>query len=362
MVQEELNSEKKLRQIVEPLLEWYRANRRVLPWRKNKDAYAVWVSEIMLQQTRVETVIPYYERFMARCPDVEALAACEEEELLKLWEGLGYYSRVKNMKKAACKVCEEYNGKFPEELEQLQKLPGIGAYTAGAIASIAFEKAAAAVDGNVLRVVTRLLQDDTDITDIQFRHKITTVLQKVYPKQGCGDFTQSLMELGATICVPNGMPKCIACPIRCVCEAYQNLTQTQYPVKKKKKDRKVQEKTVLLIQYQDNIALNKRSEKGLLAGMWELPNLDGYKTDQEIEKELISYGIVVDKIGSPKSTDKVIRHIFTHIEWNMICKIIECAEVAQDNPFTWVSREQIRTHISLPAAFQKVYRYLPDKV
>ena len=223
-----------LSQITEPLLAWYEKNARVLPWRENTDAYRVWVSEIMLQQTRVDTVIPYYERFLRRFPDVAALAAAPEQELLKMWEGLGYYSRVRNMQKAAQQICEKYNGIFPDEYEQLLSLPGIGAYTAGAVASIAWNKPYAAVDGNVLRVVTRLTADSREISDTKFKNEITAALQEIYPVDKCGIFTQSLMELGAVVCMPNGTPRCTECPLQSLCSACAAGTQPAYPVKKKK--------------------------------------------------------------------------------------------------------------------------------
>ena len=252
-----------LEQIVAPLLAWYGAGHRQLPWRETKDPYKVWVSEIMLQQTRVETVIPYYQRFMERCPDVTALAACEDGELLKLWEGLGYYSRVRNLKKAAQVICASYGGKFPETYEAVRALPGIGDYTAGAITSIAFGQARAAVDGNVLRVVTRLTQDSR------------------------------LMELGAVVCVPNGAPLCGECPLNALCGAYKQGTQMQYPVKKKKPERKTENKTVLLLLHQGQIALRKRGAQGILAGMWELPNIDGVRTAKQIRQELAQQNIAL---------------------------------------------------------------------
>ncbi len=344
--------DKDMEAFVAPLLAWYRTNKRDLPWRCDKDAYHIWVSEIMLQQTRVEAVIPYYQRFMEHCPNIASLAACKEEELFKLWEGLGYYSRVKNMKKAAQIICKDYQGQFPKEFEKILKLPGIGAYTAGAIASIAFEQAVAAVDGNVLRVITRLTQDSHDIMDMKFRKEVTTALERIYPKQGRGDFTQSLMELGAVVCVPNGVPKCGECPINFLCGAYQNRTQMQYPVKKKKAARKIQEKTVLVLRYKDKIALHKRSEEGLLSGMWELPNIDEYKTSKELCQWLMNHGIVVRDIQNPRN---VVKHIFTHIEWHMQYWIVSCEAVAEENNFTWVTQEQIKTQIPLPTAFRKVY-------
>lgn len=309
----------------------------------------------MLQQTRVEAVIPYYQRFMERCPNIASLAVCKEEELLKLWEGLGYYSRVKNMKKAAQIICNDHQGQFPKEFEKILKLPGIGAYTAGAIASIAFEQAAAAVDGNVLRVITRLTQDSRDIMDAKFRKEITIALERIYPKQGRGDFTQSLMELGAVVCVPNGAPKCKECPISFLCGAYRNRTQMQYPVKKKKAARKIQEKTVVVLWREDKIALHKRGEEGLLSGMWELPNIDGYKTTEELLQWFVNQGIAIRDIKKPQDTKNEVKHIFTHIEWHMQYWIVSCEAVTEENDFTWVAKEQIKTQIALPTAFRKVY-------
>lgn len=344
-----------LGKIVTPLLAWYHANSRSLPWRENKDPYRIWVSEIMLQQTRVEAVIPYYERFMERCPTISSLAACNDEELLKLWEGLGYYSRVRNLKKAAILICTRYQGQFPEAPEEILKLPGIGAYTAGAIASIAFEKAAAAVDGNVLRVITRLTEDSRDITDMAFRRQITQELEKVYPPKGRGDFTQSIMELGAVVCVPNGAPKCAECPLKCLCGAYSSGTQQQYPVKKKKPLRKIEEKTVLILKHQNKIAIRKRKSPGVLSGLWELPNLEGRPGKQQLLQWLAEEGLVIKDIQKPFSEEQSLRHIFTHIEWQMEYWIGECEAVGEKNDFTWVSTEQLETEIALPTAFKKVY-------
>lgn len=342
-----------LKKIVEPLLQWYSANERILPWRQNTDPYRVWVSEIMLQQTRVETVIPYYERFMERFPTIQSLARSDDEELLKLWEGLGYYSRVRNLKKAAQVICSEYEGKFPQGFEVILKLPGIGTYTAGAISSIAFEKARAAVDGNVLRVITRLTENVQDITDIKFRKQITEELEKVYPQSRRGDFTQSLMELGAMVCVPNGAPKCQVCPLNMLCGACQNQTQMQYPVKKKKAQRKIEQKTILILLYEDKIALSKRSEEGLLSGMWELPNLKGNKSEKEIIQWLSDREIVAERRQQTERIQK--KHVFSHIEWHMECEIMNCREVGMDNIFTWVTKEQLQKEIALPTAFKKVY-------
>ena len=346
----------KLEEIVAPLLDWYRANNRRLPWRENRDPYRVWVSEIMLQQTRVEAVIPYYERFMERFPTIAALAVCEDEELFKLWEGLGYYSRARNLKKAAQVICERHQGQFPEEYEEILALPGIGAYTAGAVSSIAFEKAKAAVDGNVLRVVTRLTQDSHDIMDAKFRNQVTAELETIYPAEGRGDFTQSLMELGAVVCVPNGEPKCEGCPLRRLCGACSSGTQLQYPIKKKKAERRIEQKTVLILKYQDKTALRKRENKGILSGMWELPNIDGSLNEQQVVQWLTKKGLNMSKIKPPVSGKKQLKHIFTHIEWHMTCWIVTCENEGSDQELIWVTDAQLESEIALPTAFRKVYQ------
>lgn len=309
-----------LSQITEPLLAWYEKNARVLPWRENTDAYRVWVSEIMLQQTRVDTVIPYYERFLRRFPDVAALAAAPEQELLKMWEGLGYYSRVRNMQKAAQQICEKYNGIFPNEYEQLLSLPGIGAYTAGAVASIAWNKPYAAVDGNVLRVVTRLTADSREISDTKFKRN-TAALQEIYPVDKCGIFTQSLMELGAVVCMPNGTPRCTECPLQSLCSACAAGTQPAYPVKKKKAGRRIEEKTVLLMIHAGKLALQKRAKSGLLGGMWELPNLSGKADIAQIKSGLKS--VESRTVGYKKA---VRCATFSHISsgiWKVILSNVE---------------------------------------
>ncbi len=348
-----------LEQVVVPLLHWYHKNQRCLPWRENREPYRVWVSEIMLQQTRVEAVIPYYERFMERFPTIASLAACEDEELFKLWEGLGYYSRARNLKKAAQVICGQHQGQFPAEYEEILALPGIGAYTAGAISSIAFEKANAAVDGNVLRVITRLMQDSHDIADAKFRSQVTADLEKIYPAEGRGDFTQSLMELGAVVCVPNGEPRCGECPLCSLCGAYRSGTQLQYPVKKKKADRKIEQKTVLILQFQDKIALRKRDNKGILSGMWELPNIDGMLDEQQVCGWLAERSFEVKEVKVLTGGQKQLKHVFTHIEWHMTCWIVICENEGSDGEMTWATAEQLEHDIALPTAFKKVYQKCP---
>lgn len=374
--------EHQLGQIVIPLLDWYHANKRKLPWRQDNDPYRIWISEIMLQQTRVEAVLPYYERFMERCPTVSSLAACDDEELFKLWEGLGYYSRARNLKKAAQIICSQYHGQFPMQFEDILTLPGIGVYTAGAVSSIAFGQARAAVDGNVLRVITRLTENSQDITDAGFRRHITEELEKIYPAQERGDFTQSLMELGAVVCLPNGTPKCEQCPLNSLCGAFQRGTQMLYPVKRPKKARKLEEITVLLLcckenfleESQEQIAVRKREQKGVLSGLWELPNLEGFFTEKQILGRLEEMGPALGLCNFRVSRKTNTRHIFTHVEWQMECMMIECeadrheskpdkcepdkctADERNDNnaSLIWVTRKQLKTEIALPTAFKKV--------
>lgn len=344
-----------LGKLVAPLLAWYEERKRVLPWRENTDAYRVWVSEIMLQQTRVDTVLDYYQRFMERLPDIGSLAAADEETLMKLWEGLGYYSRVKNMQKAARLICEQYYGEFPQAYEDILALPGIGPYTAGAVSSIAFEQPRAAVDGNVLRVITRLTADSRDITDNAFRRTVSEALEAVYPTGRCGAFTQSLMELGAIVCVPNGAPRCGECPLQTLCCACQNGTQSDYPVKKPKAAKKKQVWSVLLLTCGEHMALRKRSDGGLLGGLWEFPNVAGKVTKQALYDWLTQQGI---RPGGTEAIKKkgVRKHIFTHIEWEMHCYEIQCENMpdGQPEPFVWVERERLNTEIALPTAFRKL--------
>ncbi len=351
-----------MEEIVDPLIEWYRNNGRSLPWRKDRDPYRVWVSEIMLQQTRVETVIPYFERFVKRFPDIASLAASEDEELFKLWEGLGYYSRALNMKKAAQIICARYQGTFPEKFEEIMDLPGIGSYTAGAISSIAFEQAKAAVDGNVLRVITRLTENSWDISDVKFRRQVAELLEQIYPLKGKGDFTQSLMELGAVICVPNGEPRCGDCPLAFFCGAYHSGMQMQYPVKKKKIVRKIEQKTVLILRIrdiEDRVAIRKREDGGVLARMWEFPNLECILTRQEILQWLSNKNVTVKEMSGYGTQEQQIKHIFTHIEWHMTYWIVDCETVGEDNGFIWVTAQQLENEIALPTAFKKVYKKIP---
>ena len=335
-----------LQALPERLLPWFELNRRELPWRRDREPYHVWLSEIMLQQTRVEAVKGYYERFLQRLPTIEALASSEENELLKLWEGLGYYSRVRNLQKAADIIVREYGGVFPQEYDKVLALPGVGAYTAGAILSICFEQPTPAVDGNVLRVISRFLASDAPVSDERVKRGVAQELERIYPAGRCGDFTQALMELGATVCVPNGAPLCGSCPLRDLCKANLTGTQERYPVKAAKKPRRVEHRTVFFLQSGEKIAVCKRPKTGLLAGLWQLPDVPGELTVPQMLRQAEVWGV------HPRSIIKTVQrgHIFTHVEWKLTCCWLDCAE---ENSFTWVTRQELEERIGLPTAYRQ---------
>lgn len=344
-----------LTKIVQPLLSWFQGNARVLPWREEPTPYRVWVSEIMLQQTRVEAVKPYFERFTKELPDVKALAECEEEKLLKLWEGLGYYNRVRNMQIAAKTVMEEYGGQLPADYEQLLKLKGIGNYTAGAIASIAYGISVPAVDGNVLRVISRVTEDRSDIMKQSARTEMERALQEIMPESEAGAFNQALMELGATVCVPNGAPLCDKCPWQEFCEAYQKDCWQEIPVKSKAKPRRIEEKTVFIIRDGEKIVLHKRSSKGLLAGLYEFPNTKGHLTEEEalewIKGKKLS-PLRIQKLDSAK-------HIFSHVEWHMNGYMVRVDELTQDKSgMLFVDVKDSEDNYPIPAAFSAYTKYM----
>ncbi len=338
-----LYQNQELAALVEPLLAWYHANRRVLPWRENTDPYRVWISEIMLQQTRVEAVREAYVRFIAELPDVRSLARVSEERLYKLWEGLGYYSRARNLQKAARVVCEQYGGVFPSDAQTLAALPGIGEYTAGAIASIAFEKPTPAVDGNVLRVISRLCENPTDITTPSYKKEVANVLARIYPPTDRGSFTQALMELGAMVCLPGGAPLCERCPLFDLCRCGRKGTWERYPVKRARPARKVEHQTVFLLWCDGKIAVRKREGGGVLQGMWELPCVTGELTPEQVRVRLCAWGIT----GKPMA-QKTKKHIFTHIEWIMHPYILQCP--VRSPAFTWTEPDAV----ALPTAFKKI--------
>ena len=339
-----------LRQLPALLVAWHRANKRPLPWRADACAYHIWLSEIMLQQTRIEAVIPYYQRFLRELPTVEALAAVPEDRLLKLWEGLGYYSRARNLKKAATVIMEQYGGELPSTVRELKALPGIGDYTAGAIASMAFGRPEPAVDGNVLRVIARLTADDADIMLPATKKRVTQELRGVYPTgKDAGDFTEGLMELGETVCIPGGQPRCDDYPAARLCRAKALGLTDRLPVRAKAKQRKIQPRTVFLLLCNGKVALRKRPDSGLLAGMWEFPNVDGRLTAAKAKEQAQQWGCdpgVLQSVG-----DAV--HVFTHLEWHMSGYRVECRRAGE--AFVWASPDALRHEMAVPAAF-RAYR------
>lgn len=354
----QLSETERLDQSVQPLLEWFEVSARTMPWRSNPEPYWVWVSEIMLQQTRVEAVRAYFDRFIAALPNIESLANIEDEKLMKLWEGLGYYSRARNLKKAAIVCVEQYHGELPRTYEELLKLPGIGSYTAGAIASIAYEQEVPAVDGNVLRVISRLLAWEEDITKQSVKRKMEAALlelmKRVHPNPRT--FTAALMELGALVCIPNGAPCCMECPWKSICLARIQKKVERIPVKKKKIVRKIEERTVFLIQDGDLTAIKKRPSTGLLAGLYELPNIEGFYSEQEVKR------IWEEKLKLPLTVERLKdgKHIFSHIEWHMqayrviIPKILEQNKLLreQEGELFFVTQEELNTNYALPNAFK----------
>lgn len=338
---EELELIKKMRK---PIIEWYQKNKRELPWRVEKNPYHIWVSEIMLQQTRIEAVKQYYKRFLEQLPTIEELANVEEEKLLKLWEGLGYYNRARNLKKAAKMMQEKHDSKMPKTYRELVELPGIGEYTAGAISSIAYNEQVPAVDGNVLRVVSRVVGSKKDVLANKTKKEFTEKLKEIMPKQA-GDFNEGLMELGELICIPNGEPLCPKCPLQKICIAKnQNLTNI-LPVRNQKIKRKKEDVTVFLLEYKGEFAIRKRSKIGLLANMYEFPNVSRKTNKKEIEKILQEWKLTsnqIEKVGSH-------HHVFSHIEWNMVGYKVQVT--SKNKEFIWVTKEKIIEKYAIPGAF-----------
>ena len=344
-----------LYEMTAPVVSWFRKNKRDLPWRKKPDAYRVWVSEIMLQQTRVEAVKPYYERFLKELPTVKALAEAEEDNLLKLWEGLGYYNRVRNMQQAARQIMTDYHGEFPETYEEIRSLKGIGNYTAGAISAFAYGIPKPAVDGNVLRVISRVTGSREDIMKQSARTKIETELESVIPVDAPGDFDQGLIELGAIVCVPNGAPKCEECPVVHLCEAKKQGIIDEIPVKSKGKARKVEKRTVLLFKDGRKIAIQKRPAKGLLASLYEFPNLEGDLSLEEVTAYSKEIGLMPVRIKKLEDA----KHIFSHIEWHMTGYEVIVDELEKTNRkgFLFIHPDEIQKEYPIPSAFEKYIRY-----
>lgn len=335
------------------LLPWYERNKRDLPWRRDREPYHVWLSEIMLQQTRVEAVKGYYLRFLEEIPTVEALANAEDEVLHKLWEGLGYYSRVRNLKKAAQTIMNRYEGQFPEAYEDVLELSGIGEYTAGAICSIAFNRRKAAVDGNVLRVISRLTEDATPIDAAAYKKQVKHRLEAVYPAEA-GAFTQALMELGATLCGPNTAPRCEECPCRSFCGGAIHSTAAQYPVKTPKAQRKIEDKTVLILSGEGRYGLKKRPDHGLLAGLWQFPDTPGHLEPEQALQLVESMGLRPVELYRQVQR----KHVFTHIEWRMRGYYIEVREPIGD--LMWFSLTEIENKAALPTAYRQFWEEIEN--
>lgn len=331
---------------VAPLLVWYEQNARTLPWREDRNPYHIWLSEIMLQQTRVEAVIPYYHRFLAALPTIGKLAAVEEEQLLKLWEGLGYYSRARNLKKAAVLCVEQYGGMLPPTYDELLKLPGFGPYTAAAVASIAFGAPVPAVDGNVLRVVSRLCAYGEDIMLPAVRKAVFTCLLP-YMTEKPGEMNQAFMDLGALVCLPNGAPKCMDCPVSFCCEAFSNRQERLFPVKRAKAARRIEKRVVLLICAEQRVLLHKRDAQGLLAGLWEFPNFEGSSDETAVRDYCAGIGLPAKKICRLDDA----KHIFTHIEWHMTSFAVEMDRCIEVKDGVWVKAEDLKEQYPLPGAF-----------
>lgn len=332
--------------IKDPLLLWYRKQHRELKWRHTTNPYHIWLSEIMLQQTRVEAVKGYYDRFLKEVPNIAALSNISEEKLLKLWEGLGYYNRARNLQKAAIQIMESHNGEFPITYDEVLNLPGIGEYTAGAICSICYDQPTPAVDGNVLRVMMRLSNCRDNVDDNKTKKEAREQLISLYETGSCGELTQALMELGAVVCIPNGMPKCDSCPLKEQCLAYQNHTYDELPVRKIKKKRRIEEKTVFVLHDGIQYGIRKRKENGLLANMWEFFHTEGKLTVDEA----VQY--VSDQGFEPVLLEKEIpyTHVFSHVEWRMTAYYIACHNKRKE--LVWVDRKDLEDRYALPTAFK----------
>ncbi|MDD6327350.1 MAG: A/G-specific adenine glycosylase [Lachnospiraceae bacterium] len=341
--------EQKIENMLSLLYEWYPKAARDLPWRMDIDPYHVWISEIMLQQTRVEAVKEYYKRFLECLPTIGDLASVDEELLLKLWQGLGYYNRARNLKKAAGQIVERYGGVFPDSYEEIRALPGIGNYTAGAIGSTCFELSTPAVDGNVLRVYARVMAYKENIDRQAVKNDVTKRLAGAYKKGYCRLATQSLMELGATVCVPNGAPHCEICPLASICESRSNMEWKNLPVRSPKKKRKIVDMTVFVLRCGGELAIRKRPKQGLLSGLWEFPHVEGVFEKQQAADIATKWSVSPDRIWM----ESHYTHIFSHVEWRMTAYYFDCFTRNED--FVWVTRAKLQETYALPSAFMPFF-------
>ena len=345
-----------LAELPERIVSWYRENRRSLPWREEVSPYRTLLSEIMLQQTRVEAVKPYFERFLATFPDVAALADADDELLNKRWEGLGYYSRARNLKKCAKEIVDRFGGVIPSELPELLSLPGIGPYTAGAIAAFAYGRPVAAVDGNVLRVTARITAETGDVLSTSVKAKLTDLVSSLVPADAASDFGQGLIELGALVCLPNRPPKCDVCPVRSLCRGCAEGIADRLPVRGKKTERKLDRRTVLMIRSGTRTLLHKRPARGLLAGLWEFPNFSGGFSEKEALDATRELGLEPLRV---RPLDPA-KHLFTHIEWRMTGYLVSVAEPDSPLPdgFVMPETDDLLSHYAIPSAFSAYVRYL----
>lgn len=337
---------------IEKLINWYKEEKRDLPWRHTSDSYKIWISEVMLQQTRVEAVKEYYKRFLRVLPDIESLANVEEDILLKLWEGLGYYSRAKNLKKCAKEVINLGLKELPKDKETLKNLPGIGPYTTGAILSIAYRKPTPAIDGNVIRILSRIFEDERDLLKTSVKEEYENLLNKFMTKENARDFTEGFIELGALVCLPNGNPICEKCPFQSICKSYKHHTMLNYPVKKEKTKRKIMSKTVYVLEYKGKYVVNKRVNDGLLKGLYELPNLDKVFTKEELKSYLKEKKYNIENIYDLGN----FKHIFSHVEWHMTAYFVKLKTKPRN--ISMYSKEEIETTYPLPTAFLKIFNKL----
>lgn len=346
-------SVKPIEGIAEPLVQWYTAHERAFPWRTEPTPYRVWVSEIMLQQTRIEAALPYFDRWMAALPTLRDLAEASEDTVLKLWEGLGYYSRARNLQKAAQQVMRDHGGELPSSYEELVKLPGIGDYTAGAIASIAFGKRAAAVDGNVLRVMARLTDDDRDVMQTKPRRELSELVRRLVPAAAPGEFNQGLMELGETICLPNAVPRCSDCPVREYCAVAGEERARDLPTRATAKPRRVEKRMVYVMITDEEprrVLLHRRPAKGLLSGLWELPNA---LTDTEELQTLLDAAAVSETASLGEG-----RHVFSHVEWQMDGLLVTVKPFTPPDGYVFVTAEELAS-FALPTAFRTYTAMIP---
>ncbi len=349
-----MNGREKLAACVPSLCDWFAAGQRLLPWRTDPTPYRVWVSEIMLQQTRIEAVLPYFERFTAAFPTVADLANADPDRLMKLWEGLGYYSRARNLQKAARQVMERHGGELPADYEQLRALAGIGEYTAGAIASIAFHLPVPAVDGNVLRVLARMTACEGDVLSASVRRELTALAASLVPPEDPAAFNQGLMELGERVCLPNTMPRCDICPVRAWCAVAGTEKAASLPVRKKPKPRRIEKMTVTVILTNEatpRVLLHKRDNRGLLSGLWELPHVAGYEDDPALPCGLVRQSEWIDLPDS--------RHVFSHIEWHMKGRLCVVSPSALPAGYVWADRDAVVSDHALPTAFRAYSHMLP---